>query len=189
MKCRECFLISVPAAFHLSHEEERARYETHENNPEDPGYREFLGRLTRPLAEKLEPAAEGLDYGSGPGPTVSVMMEEGGFVMRNYDPFFCPDAVALERRYDFITCTETAEHFAHPQEEFKRLNTLLKSPGYLAVMTEILRDERDFPAWYYHRDPTHICFYQERTLEWIAEAFDWDVEHPHPNVAIFCKKA
>jgi hypothetical protein len=42
------------------------------------------------------------------------MLAEAGHAMALYDPFFRPDPAALERDYDFITCTETAEHFHHP---------------------------------------------------------------------------
>ena len=54
-------------------------------------YREFLSRLEHPPnVPKLPAAAEGLDFGSGPGPTLSVMLEEQGYRMSLYDPFFAP---------------------------------------------------------------------------------------------------
>ena len=47
----------------------------------------------------------GLDFGAGPGPALAAMMSEDGFDVAIYDPFFQPDAEALQRKYDFITCT------------------------------------------------------------------------------------
>jgi SAM-dependent methyltransferase len=185
--CPTCGLIWMHPGDRLPGEEERARYETHENYPYDPGYRAFLDRLCAPLVRRLPPGAEGLDLGSGPGPTLSVMLEEQGFPMRIFDPFFAPDLEALDHDYDFITCTETAEHFFDPGREFRRLDGLLRPGGWLGVMTEVVDEDRAFPEWYYVRDPTHVAFYRRSTLEWIAASFGWSVEFPHRNVALFRK--
>jgi SAM-dependent methyltransferase len=171
----------------LSREAEREHYGTHENDPADPGYRAFLSRLADPLAARLAPGAEGLDYGSGPGPTLSIMMEEKGFRTSLYDPFFAPDDAVLRRSYDFITCTETAEHFFSPAEELERLDRMLRPGGWLGVMTEALDDARDFATWRYARDPTHVCFYHRTTMEWIARHHGWKTESPGRNVFLFRK--
>jgi len=213
-RCSRCALIFLGAEAHLDPAEERARYETHRNAPDDAGYRRFLDRLATPLLERLPPGAEGLDYGSGPGPTLSVMLEERGMQMAIHDPFFAPDPSVLERRWDFITCTETVEHFFRPAEEFERFRQMLRPGGWLAVMTEwpprvgdgdeasmageagagaAVGDGRSpgavdrdrFREWYYIRDPTHVCFYPPATFRWIAERYGWRVDFPRRNVAIF----
>lgn len=168
-------------------ESERARYATHDNDPEDAGYRRFLDRLARPLTEVLEPGMEGLDYGSGPGPTLSLMLTERGFPTAIYDPFFAPDESVLERRYDFVTCSETVEHFFDPGREFRRLDELLNRPGHLAVMTRILTDDAAFADWWYVRDPTHVAFYRAETLEWIAARHGWRLDRPAADVTIFTR--
>jgi hypothetical protein len=182
-----CGLIFMAPADRLTPDAERARYALHRNDAADVGYRAFLDRLCAPLSARLPAGARGLDYGSGPGPTLSVMLRERGFPTDDYDPFFAPDPRALERTYDFITCTETAEHFAAPAADFARLDGLLAVPGWLALMTEVRRDERDFAGWWYVRDPTHVSFYRPRTFAWIATAFGWTLESPAPNVALFRK--
>lgn len=166
---------------------EREHYGTHENHPTDARYRAFLGRLSGPLLERLPAGAEGLDYGSGPGPTLSVMLAENGFRMTIYDRFFAPDPKVLHGSYDFITCTEVVEHFHFPADEFDRLNRLLRPGGWLGVMTEMLREGCVFEDWHYVRDPTHVCFYRPGTMEWIAARYGWTVETPHRNVALFRK--
>lgn len=171
----------------LAPDAERAHYDFHENDPADEGYRAFLSRLATPLVRKLAPGAEGLDYGSGPGPTLSVILEEQGFGMTIYDPFFAPEEGALRRTYDFITCTETVEHFFRPREEFERLDALLRPGGWLAAMTEIRREDVPFRDWRYARDPTHVSFYRVATMDWIAGHFGWHRELPHPNVVLFQK--
>jgi SAM-dependent methyltransferase len=168
-----------------SPEAERRHYETHENDPEDPRYRAFLDRLALPLADRLAPGAEGLDYGSGPGPALARMLSERGFPMALYDPLFAPDEAVLGRTYDFVTCTETAEHFSRPGEEFRRLGRLLRPGGWLGVMTEVVDEARPFADWRYARDPTHVCFYRAETLAWIARTHGWRLERPHRNVALF----
>ena len=185
--CSVCQLTFLSAEHYLDEHAELARYQLHENSPDDARYREFLSRLSTHLIPKLSPAAEGLDFGSGPGPTLSVMLEEQGFQMSLYDPFFAPRTDALERRYDFITCTETAEHFYQPGKEFRRLDGLLRSGGWLGIMTEMLEAGVDFARWWYHSEPTHVCFYTRETMEWIAERYRWRVEYPRRNVTLFQK--
>lgn len=134
--------------------------------------------------EQLPRGAEGLDFGSGPGPTLSEMLGEAGFCVKVYDPFFAPDAQALNDTYDFITCTETAEHFFHPAHEFDRLHRMLRPGGWLALMTEHYEDQ-PFEQWWYARDPTHACFYRARTMTWLADHYRWRMVTPHRNVRMF----
>jgi SAM-dependent methyltransferase len=184
-RCRRCGLVWLDPGRHLSPENERAHYATHRNSPADPGYRRFLNQLWGPLRERLAPGASGLDYGSGPGPTLHLMAREDGFSCTHYDPFFTPAASRLERDYDFITCSETAEHFHRPGREFIRLRGLLRPGGWLGVMTLSLPDPTEFPRWHYRADPTHVVFYSPRVFGWIQAALDFGrVEFPHPRVAL-----
>ena len=185
--CRICDLVFVPKKYHLRPLAEKERYLTHNNDPEDGRYRDFLARLFDHLHPRLTPGATGLDYGAGPGPALATMMREAGFIVRVYDPFFHQDPSALEREYDFITCTETAEHFSGPRDEFERFQALLKPSGWLGIMTAMLDTWRGFPDWHYHRDPTHISFYSASTMLWIGNHYLWDVLFPRQNVVLFQK--
>lgn len=156
----------------LPKNEEKKRYDLHENDPADPRYREFLRQIFEPMAEKLSPGLHGLDYGSGPGPTLHLMFEEAGFKMNIYDPFYQPDSTVLAQSYDFIVTTETAEHFFHPAEEYDRLWKLLHPGGMLGVMTKQLRDPSTFHSWHYRKDDTHVVFYQIKTFEWLSKKYD-----------------
>lgn len=187
LECEGCRLIYLTPEQRLGPAAEKARYEAHENHPTDEGYRAFLSRLAIPLVEQLPAGSEGLDYGCGPGPTLSLMLEEQGFQMTIYDPFFAPDLRTLQRSYDFITCTETAEHFFHPGDEFDRLDRLLRPGGWLALMTEMLEESRSFTDWHYPRDPTHVAFYRPVTMQWIAARFRWSPTFPRPNIVLFRK--
>jgi hypothetical protein len=184
-RCGVCQLRFMAAGHRPDPAAELAHYRRHENRPDDPRYRAFLSRLSDVLLPHLPPAADGLDYGAGPGPTLSLMLAEHGFAMRIYDPFFAPDEAVLQRQYDFITCTETVEHFHRPAEEFARLAGLLRPGGWLGVMTEMQSDDDRFLNWWYARDPTHVCFYRRQTMEWIANHWNWRVLHPRKNVTLF----
>jgi hypothetical protein len=185
--CAVCRLIFMAPADRPSRDAERARYESHRNDPNDEGYRAFLARLAEPLVARLAHGASGLDYGCGPGPALSMMLNEQGFSVTCYDPFFARDESALTRRYDFITCTETVEHFFVPADEFARLDRMLMPGGWLGVMTEMRDDDRDFAAWWYVRDPTHVCFYHPATMDWISRQYRWSVHRPRRNVTLFRK--
>lgn len=166
---------------------EHAHYLTHRNDPGDPGYRGFLSKLATPLLGLIAPRSSGLDYGCGPGPALAAMLREAGHRMALYDPFFHPDRAVLERRYDFVTCTEVAEHFHRPADEFDRLDGLLRPGGRLAVMTEFQTDDARFAGWHYRRDPTHVVFYRAATFRVLAAQRGWSCEIPAGDVAIMRK--
>ncbi len=185
--CQVCDLMFVPARFHLDEEAEVERYRQHNNDPSDEGYREFLSRLMLPLIDRLTNGASGLDYGAGPGPALAIMMRESDFDVRLYDPHFHPDKAALCGAYDFITCSETADHFSRPRAEFDTFERILRPGGWLGIMTGMLDSWSEFPEWYYHRDPTHISFYSEKTMAWMAETYSGEIFSPRPNVTLFAK--
>ena len=95
IKCPRCALVYADPGSHLSPELERAEYDLHENDPGDTRYRAFLSRLAEPLLARLEPGMHGLDFGCGPGPTLSVMLAEQGMVVNDYDPIYAADARLL----------------------------------------------------------------------------------------------
>lgn len=168
-------------------EQERAHYLLHENDPGDVRYRAFLAKLAEPLLAKLGPAMGGLDYGCGPGPALAEMLREAGHAMVLYDPFFHADPQALLQTYDFITCTEVAEHFRQAADEFDRLDRMLRPGGWLGVMTCFQTDDARFANWHYRKDPTHVVFYREATLQWIAAQRGWTCEIPVKDVALMHK--
>jgi len=185
--CSLCAAVFMDVSQLPDREAERLRYNQHRNDPDDAGYRRFLGKLANPLLERLEPACAGLDYGCGPGPALARMLAEAGHAMRVYDPIFYPDRSVLACTYDFITCTETAEHFHCPAREWIRLDGLLRPGGWLAIMTGFLDADHRFAKWHYRRDPTHVVFYREQTFHHLAGQFGWQCEVPEKNVVLMRK--
>jgi len=188
LACQECGLYFAEPDERLSPTEEKQRYDHHQNNPDDPNYRKFLNQLYKPLNNRLPPGRFGLDFGSGPGPTLSVMFEEAGHRMNIFDPFYANNPAVFDEQYDFITTTETAEHLFHPREEFDMLWKILKSGGYLGIMTLLLSDPDLFDSWFYRKDDTHVAFYQKKTFEWLADHLGAEVEFIGDRVIILRKK-
>jgi hypothetical protein len=173
--------------FLLNSNDEKERYLEHNNEINDPEYRSFLSKLVIPLKEKILPSSKGLDFGCGHGPALADMLKEDGFEVLLYDPFFYPDTNVLSQQYDFITCTETAEHFYDPFKEFNTLNNLLKPGGWLGIMTCFLTTDDMFENWYYRRDPTHVTFYAEKTFQVIASQRNWICEVQSKDIALLQK--
>lgn len=174
-RCNKCRLIFLDKKFFLSEDEEKLRYQSHNNDLNDERYILHLSKLTNRLIPYLNPGDTGLDYGSGTGKPISFILGKAGYNVSDYDPFFYNDKELLEREYNFITCTETAEHFHHPRKEFDQFSSILKSGGILAIMTNFYSDEISFDEWWYHRDPTHVSFYSVKTFEWLSENFNWNI--------------
>ena len=185
--CRNCGLHFVEPGLRLDPETEKSRYDQHENSPDDPDYRDFLSQLYDPLIKRLPPGQFGLDFGSGPGPTLSVMFKEAGHDMNIYDPFYANQPSVFDENYDFITTTETSEHLFNPREEFEKLWNVLKPGGYLGIMTMLLQQPETFKTWHYRKDDTHVTFYQNRTFEWLAGYLGADVEFFGDRVIILRK--
>ncbi|MGY6569043.1 MAG: class I SAM-dependent methyltransferase [Salinarimonas sp.] len=188
-RCPTCALRFLDPAHYPDHAREEAEYRLHRNDPDDAGYRRFLSRLADPLLAMLPPGSSGLDYGCGPGPALAAMLRDAGHWVALYDPIFAPDTRVLETHYDFITCTETAEHFHNPGREFARLDALLRPGGILALMTQFQNDDARFAGWNYRRDPTHVVFYREETMHWIAAHHGWDCTIAGPGVALMRRSA
>jgi len=187
LSCRTCHLIFVPAEQHVSPDKEKAQYDLHNNHPDDPAYRAFLSRMFLPMQDRLKTASFGLDFGAGPGPTLSLMFEEAGHRMAIYDHFYAPGLSTLAQPYDFITATEVVEHLHRPGFELDRLWSLLHPGGLLGVMTQLVPEQTPFTDWHYLKDPTHVCFFSQATFEWLAEQWQAQLTFPGNTVMLFHK--
>lgn len=131
--------------------------------------------------------ATGLDFGCGPGPALARMLEEHGYRMSVYDPFYFTDTSVLSQPYDFITCTEVIEHVYDAESIWRQLFAMLKPAGWLGVMTKRVRNPAAFAQWHYKNDPTHVRFYSESTLAWLAKHYGATLILVDADVALFQK--
>jgi hypothetical protein len=133
------------------------------------------------------PGSHGLDFGSGPGPTLSIMFEEAGHTMSLYDYYYARQPAALNREYDFITATEVVEHLHHPGKELDRLWKCLKPGGYMGIMTKLYPQCETFAEWPYKNDLTHVCYFSHLTFEWLAVHWQAEATLIDDGVIIFRK--
>ena len=183
-RCGRCAAIYLGPEQHPSTEVELTKYRQHQNSIDDVGYCEFLSVFATPLLARLPAAQRGIDFGCGPGPALAHMLRAAGHSVALYDPMFFPDDAVLASRYDFVTCTEVAEHFHAPAQAFAQLFGLLRRGGLLAVMTGFPPPLAQFASWHYRRDPTHVVFYAPETLQWLARQHGASCEIPCRNVAM-----
>ena len=186
-RCSCCDLIFVSRECHLSEYEEKARYDSHNNDPDDPRYRNFFKQLLTPLLAILSSNSHGLDFGSGPGPALSLMLEECGHKVDLYDKFYAQNDAVFQNRYDFITATEVVEHLPNPLKDLEALVKILQKGGILAIMTEIVSPQLDFMNWYYKNDPSHVCFYSEKTFIYLSNLLGLEIVTLSERVIILRK--
>ncbi|MCA9045390.1 MAG: class I SAM-dependent methyltransferase [Planctomycetaceae bacterium] len=187
LQCPCCRLVFVPPRDHVSRNGEKLHYDRHENSPDDDAYRNFLSRMFDPMQEQLLQGSHGLDFGAGPGPTLSKMFAEAGHTMQVFDPFYAPNHSVFLQQYNFITATEVFEHLRRPRYELERLWRCLRPGGILGLMTKRVLDRDVFATWHYNQDPTHICFASLQTFEWLAELWNADLIVPSDDVALLQK--
>lgn len=169
--CNNCRLRFLDPKFHLSFEQEKARYLVHKNNKMDEHYQEFVSPLFNLISDIFTDKVHCLDFGSGESSALSHLLEKDGFTVTQYDPVFHDNKKVLDASYDVVLATEVVEHFLSPHEEFLLLRRLVNVDGYLGMMTQLLDDSIDFKNWYYRRDETHVAFYRRETFDWIASHY------------------
>ncbi|EDK29368.1 methyltransferase-related protein [Vibrionales bacterium SWAT-3] len=187
LQCQQCELVFVKPDQRLEANEEKAHYDLHENDPSDAGYRRFLSRIADPLTDKISSNSHGLDFGCGPGPTLSIMLEEAGHTMELYDIYYHPETSVLEKTYDFMTATEVIEHLYHPDKVWQQWLNLVKPKGWIGLMTKLVIDVDAFAGWHYKNDPTHVVFFSRQTFQFLAERDKLELEFIGNDVILLRK--
>lgn len=178
--CPQCDLIFMAPLERLSAREEMERYKLHQNQG-SAGHLAFLEPLIKDVNDYFMSAnidlatLTSLDFGCGSLPCLSPLLAIRGYKTFDYDLYYHPDQEVFRRNYHLITATEVFEHFQQPRVEIDKLVRLLKSGGLLAVMTSAHKGEAAFHDWHYRRDETHVSFYSEKTMSWIAQHYKLNV--------------
>ena len=185
--CSVCSLVFVLKKYYLDAQAEKARYDLHTNSSDDAGYRKYLTKVSDPVIKRIDKDAHGLDFGSGPGPTLSIIFEDAGFNMKIYDHFYARDEDVFKLKYNFITSTEVVEHLYKPKVVLDKLWSLLNENGLLCILTQVYPCQEAFSSWYYKNDPTHVCFFSLKTLSWLAQLWQAELEIIEKDLFIFKK--
>lgn len=186
--CPTCGAYVKDKKYYVSPEREKIRYEEHNNDVTDIRYQNFTSPITNFVLENFEASQLGLDYGSGTGPVITKMLTDKGYKVKLYDPYFHPDSDYLNYKYDYILSCEVFEHFYYPKKEIEKILSLLKTNGKLLIMTEVYDNLKDFKTWSYPKDITHVFIYTEKTINYIAEKFNLDIEKQNHRLIVFRKR-
>ncbi|TVZ38866.1 methyltransferase family protein [Alteromonadaceae bacterium 2753L.S.0a.02] len=173
-QCQRCNLVFVEKYFHLSAGSEKAEYDKHNNLPNDPQYQNFLSRIVSPVTDLLSPGNRVLDFGCGPGPAIATMLAPFDIAVSTYDLYFCDNRAVLQERYHAVIATEVIEHLRQPKQTLQLIWQCVAAGGVFAAMSKLVINRDAFARWHYKNDPTHICFYSEATLNWLADC--WQAE-------------
>lgn len=189
--CPSCKLVfqsveSLPGA-----DEERSRYELHRNDKEDEGYRNWLGSFIKSSVIPWYKNGDILDFGSGPRPVLTEILESKGYSVFSYDPFFAP-LWPEQRAFSLILLCEVLEHIHDPLKEFRRLGAVAADGAVLSLKTQFLPslNPHDFKGWWYKEDTTHIRFYSPESLKALGENSGWDLmSQDGKSLAIYKKSS
>lgn len=163
-RCESCGYVAMDRQYRMTPADEKLRYEQHNNNPENPGYVNWLNTfLDFALNPPPPEGASILDFGSGPEPVMAGLMEQRGYNVSIEDPFFAPGQ--RDGTFDIITSLEVFEHLSNPFEVLCSLSKRLSDGGRLCIATKFLPESPDdFDSWHYRNDSTHIGFFTRQGL-------------------------
>jgi SAM-dependent methyltransferase len=170
--CHACTFIFKPPQTHQAFQEQKKRYDLHQNDPTDEGYKAYFQRFLDFTLPHLHSIENALDFGCGKSTLLATMLEKRHISCDVYDPIYHPNETYKTKTYDLIVSTEVFEHLHHPKEVFKALIIRLKKGGFLALQTEFHPNTIEaFQKWYYHLDPTHVVFFTPYTFEVLAQRY------------------
>lgn len=187
--CNTCgFTKKEPLAL-LEDHAEKNQYDFHQNTMENEGYKAMLNAFIDEAVTPFIQKGNALEYGCGPGPVLSWLLENKGFSVTRYDPFYFNDSEALKKSYDLITSTEVFEHFHHPLKSIGDVIKRLNKGGFLAIQTSF-KEENDqrFLSWWYRRDLTHVSFYTLESFKVIGDHFDCELVYTNQKNIVVLKK-
>ena len=191
-RCTSCGFVSLDEDYILNSIDEKNKYDEHNNSLANEGYvqmfEDFIDLSIEPYKENVRSI---LEFGSGPEPVLATLLERRAFEVDIYDLYYSPKKVYEGKQYDFITSTEVFEHLQKPLEILELLVKHLNDDGFIALMTKFPpEDDKEFLAWWYRRDPTHISFFTPESFDVMAEKVGLKVlKTINKNIVVFQKKS
>ena len=84
--CKECSGIFKAKKFLPTPEEEKMRYEQHNNDVTDARYKNFVSPIISAVKNDFSNDSLGLEFGAGTGPVVSKILGNDGYTIKQFDP-------------------------------------------------------------------------------------------------------
>jgi len=150
-------------------------------------------KIIIPFLSKNPKELKCLDYGGGYGILVRLMRDIG------YDFFwydkYCSNLFAIGfeadkyNNYNIITAFEIFEHLPYPLAEIQNM-LMFGNPDFLIFSTNVYTKKIPDKDWWYYSFETgqHISIYNLKTLEYIANKFNFHLLTDNKNLHIFTKK-
>ena len=176
IRCVNCGLVFVPKAFHLTREQERRRYDLHDNTKGNRGYLRFLTQVADIVETACPPPGRLLDYGCGEDAVLTALLRRRGRRCDPFDPLYGYELPPSPPRYDMIILCEVIEHFRKVRSSLQEIGRLLEERGKILVRTQCYPSAGKIVRWWYAQDPTHINFFSHRALECAAGLLDRRLE-------------
>ncbi|MBN1575706.1 MAG: methyltransferase domain-containing protein [Chitinispirillaceae bacterium] len=161
-------MIFVPNAFHLSLEQERRRYDLHDNTETNTGYVRFLTQVADIVETVCLSPGRILDYGCGRDAVLTTLLRHRGRACDPYDPLYDYAPPAGGARYDAVILCEVIEHCRDVQCSLREIRELLDERGIVVVRTQVYPAVRELSRWWYAHDMTHVNFFSRPALEFAA---------------------
>ena len=188
--CKSCEYIFKSPECYQSIEEQKSRYDLHENDEDHPGYRAYFQRFIDFVLPLVGIPKTALDFGCGRSTLLASLLEEKGIECEYYDPLYHPENLNDSKKYELIVSTEVFEHLHQPKEVFHSLLERLEDGGCLALQTQFHPNEvAAFKKWYYHQDPTHIVFFTVKTFRVLAEMYGCEFVGDNGKNMVVIRKA
>ncbi len=178
-RCEHCFLVFVPETYHISPEEEKKRYDQHQNNEESQqfeGYKKWMQDFWNWIKlSGVGVQGKICDYGSGPHPILNEFAQLEGIHIISYDLYYAPESKASLVDLELLILSEIVEHFRNPYQEWNDLKKMVKTGGHICIRTSLWNEETRWKDWAYARDITHINFYHQKTFDYLAQTYNWKI--------------
>lgn len=168
-ECQACQLVFVPRSELISYEQEKARYDHHQNLEKDSHYISYLEKIAKGILPHLKTQNRGLDFGCGRTKLLENILNQSGYNVSSYDLYYFPESFLLKQKYDFIILSEVIEHLREPRFTLNELSMMLNPGGKIFIKTKFLPAREQFDRWFYKRDITHIQFFNPVSLKKIGE--------------------
>lgn len=170
LRCSTCGLVFVPSDQHLSVQDEKRRYDLHTNTIDDTGYVAYLEGVADAVAGLGVRDPSVLDFGCGKHAVLARILAGKGVRCESYDPLYGMGADCLGRRYDVVVVCEVVEHVRDLRSELGVIRSMVRSGGYVLIKTLLVPEDAPFAGWWYAQDLTHVNFFSERSLCFVAGA-------------------
>jgi hypothetical protein len=140
----------------------------HDNSESNSGYVRFLNAVAETAISYTPENGSILDFGCGKNAVLAGILSKKGVQSDSYDPLFGYYIDFSEKKYDTIILCEVIEHIRNLHDEISLIQKLLKLDSNVIIRTQQHPSLELFPQWWYRQDSTHINFFSDRALEYLA---------------------